>query len=367
MIKMNKKLTLILMTVLIFALVIGMTGCGRDVATSNGEPGDNGNDEVYTMRIGTGAAGGNPQVKFMEVFKAYAEEMADGRLVVETYPAGQLGTLAQMVQSVQDGSVSGYLLTSNYYSTIVPEMEVFDLPGLFNDTAHLAWALINNETSLTPKLQAAGLDPLTWVPLNDFIFTLKRPVSKVADFKGMKIWVNPGLAIQMQVEALGMTPSILDMSDVVTSLQNNTIDAVMAGTGFIMPFNFQDVADYVVIAPRLGTVSPFMVSTKFMESLPEDLQATVREAAVKANREVVYDYAIQFQEECLQILIDKGMEAIYPDGKFQAEINEALLGVRDEYLEMKPEMRPVYEELKALAESVKSPYESADSLFTKKQ
>lgn len=351
---MNKKSTFILVAVLILALVIGMTGCGGNGSNANGDSEGNGNDndKVYTMRIGTGAAGGNPQVKFMEVFKEYAEEMADGKLEVQVYPAGQLGTLAQMVQSVQDGSVSGYLMPSNYYSAIVPEMEVFDVPGLFKNTGHMARVLMHNETSLTPKLIDAGFEPVTWVALNDFVFACNKEIKSINDFKGLKIWCNPGVAIQMQVEAFGMTPSLLDLGEVVSALQNNTIDAAMAGATFFAPVNVQDVADHLVMTPRMGTSSPFMVSTKYLASLPEELQSVIREAAKKANEEVVYDYCVNFEEECINTLAEKGMNVIYPEGDLKADIASLLDGVRDDYLASHPHMQDIYDEIKTLADSV---------------
>ena len=310
-------------------------------------------DEHYIMRMGVGAGGGNPQVKFMEEFKIEAEAASGGRLTVETYPSGQLGTLAQMIQGVQDGSVGGYLMPTNYYSTIVPELEVLDMPSFWEDTAHITKAMMENETSLSPLLEDAGVIPMAWVYLNDQIIASNRNLTTLADFKGGKTWCNPGQLVTLTVEAIGLTPSLLDSGEVTSALQNGTVDMALAGAPFFFPYNIQDVTKYLVLTPKQATCSLFAVSKTWFDTMPADIQQIIRDSATKVNTEIVFDYGIGFQQTCIDNMVDAGMTLIEPEGALKAELDAAYSDVPAKYLAANPDKQAIFDEIKALADKTR--------------
>ena len=358
----HKKISLVIAIVLLFSVVL-MAACnsgnttepsGGDTTPAPAPATDTGSapaasDETYIMRIGCGAGGGNPQVKFMDEFKVVAEEMSGGRLTVELYPMGQLGTLAQMVQSVQDGSVSAYLMPTSYFSSVVPELEVLDIPSLFVDSAHITRTFMNNETSLTPKLRAGGIIDMAWVYLNDQIITGNKEIKTIGDFQGLKIWCNPGEAIQMNMQVLGMTTSMIDLGELTSGLQNGTLDMALAGAPLFVPYNLQDVAKYLILTPQSGTCAIFAVSQIWFDTMPADIQEIIEQASYEVNTNIIYDYGSVFQEECIQTLVDGGQTLIDPEGQLKADLDAAYATVPDLFLGSRPQYQATYDELKALA------------------
>ena len=128
---MKKKLALLLGITLTASLALSACG-GTDTPASGGTstPTDTpagqpsgGATEItgsYTVRLGTPTGGKHQQNVTMEEFKARVEEASGGAITVELYPTSQLGTAAQMIEGVQNGTIEGVLIPSSYFASYAP-------------------------------------------------------------------------------------------------------------------------------------------------------------------------------------------------------------------------------------------------------
>ena len=358
--KRHRKLAMVMAVVMVLSVAF-MAACSSPEpapaadpapapATTDAPAPPPADDTTYIMRIGCGAGGGNPQIKFMDELKILVEDMSDGRLVIENYPSSQFGTMAQMLQGIQDGSLGAMLAPSNYYSAVVPEMVVLDIPGIFDDTAHLARTFMNNPSPFDDALAAAGLIPMEWLYLNDMMLIGNKNITSIGDLRGLKVWCNPGVVVQMNLEVLGLSPSLLDTGELVSAMQSGTIDMAFAGAPLFFPFGFADIADYLMLYPRMPATATFMVSQAWMDTIPADLQGILRDAAAIVNNEVVYEYGIGFQQTCIDGLTDGGVTALEVVGTpLQAEIDAAMATVGPDYLAQFPDHQWAYDAVVALA------------------
>jgi len=350
---MKKKMLLIVALVLVVTLAV-TTGCSGGSSKGGG----GGGGDTITIRVGCGAGPGNPQVTWMENFKEYCAQESNGRIVVEVYPVSQLGTLAQMVQSVSDGSVEMYLMPTSYWAAVVPEVEAVELPGLFDDTAHAVRALSSGNT-FDEVLESAGLKVLAWCFLNDHYIASNKEIKTVADLQNMKIWCNPGVILEGWLKAVGATPSLLDTGEITSGLQNNTIDGCLGGLGLFLPFNIQSVSDYLYMAPRIPTVSPVMANLNFINNLPADMKKIILEGATIVayegfgEFESVYDYGIKYQDNAIIKVEEDGMKVIYPTASDWDDIHAKMASVAEQVLRDHSVIVPYYEELLGLADATR--------------
>ena len=90
---MKKRMLAVLMaSAMMLALVLSSCGdSGDDPAQNSGGSTDG---EVYTLRIGTGTGGRDKQVAWMEEYEKALEEATGGRIDVQCYPSGSIGSRA---------------------------------------------------------------------------------------------------------------------------------------------------------------------------------------------------------------------------------------------------------------------------------
>jgi TRAP-type C4-dicarboxylate transport system substrate-binding protein len=103
-----------------------------------------------------------------------------------------------------------------------------------------------------------------------FYFFSKKPIRKVADFKGLSL---AGTGIFDAIgPALGMTPVAMQMAEQYTSMERGIIDVCRGGLDSVMAFKFYEVANYI-IAPGWGSApASLFLNLKKWESLGKDLQ-----------------------------------------------------------------------------------------------
>ena len=377
---MKKKLSFIFIMLLVVALVF-VTGCGNNTPADSGAPADTGapadagasantdtpadtgsssSGETVTIRMGAGTGADNPMMTFMERFKEYAERESDGRITVEIYPFGQLGTNAQNVQSVADGSVEMYMVPSNYWGALVPQVNTLVLPGLFDDSAHAIRGLQAGAAEMFEEdFNSVGITALGWCFLNDYILAANKDLTDISNLTGLRIWSNPGPAYEGWLGAMGATPSLVDVSEMVSGIQNGTLDGTCGGMSLFKPFNIQSVCDYLFVGPRNVGLFPVMANLNWLNGLPDDL----REIVVEGSRIVCYEgfdsynsiatYGYEYQIEAIELARADGMTIIEPSDEAWEKMLAASAGVTQKALEAMPVMQPYYDQLLPIAAATK--------------
>lgn len=343
----SKKVFFYAVSVLIAAFLLA--GCSGGSSGNAGKSADSG--KKYVMRIGTASAGAHQQNATMEEFKKRLEAKVGDRITVQNYPSSQLGTAAQMIQGLQDGSVQGVLLPSGYYGSVAPQVSVIDLPFFFENSDQ-AYRILNSggDATLKKYLEEKGIVPVAWLRGSDRLILSKKPLNGMNDLKGMKLWCFPNPIAQEEVKALGAAPANLDPGDLAVGLQQGTVDGAVTDATFFNAMKLYVTAPYLLMAPRGAITNAFMVSKVWLESLPEELQKAVRDTAKEVVENFEYNYLKEFEKKSMDNMQANGLKIIEPSEAFLADMKAASQAVHQKYLESVPGARGVYDELKALIE-----------------
>ena len=149
-----------------------------------------------------------------------------------------------------------------------------------------------------------------------------KPVTKLADFKGLKIRV-PTNNIQVKgFEVLGATPTPMSLGDVYTALQQGTIDGVENPLAVLYNGKFQEVAKYLLLDGHVYNVTNIVVGTDFWNSLSKEQQdllvSTCHDAAMYQNK-IVEDT----EADLLKKFKDEGVTITEPSEAFKKELRDA--------------------------------------------
>ncbi|MCE8023248.1 MULTISPECIES: TRAP transporter substrate-binding protein [Halomonadaceae] len=272
-----------------------------------------------TLRFGHLANEQNIWHQAAERFKELVEENSDGRIEVLLYPNEQLGNEMDLINSIQLGTAD-MTITGESLQNWAPKAAMMAVPYAFRDAEHLRQAV---ESEIGEQIEAqiaerANLVPLAWFERGPRELTSNRPIRHPDDLDGIRLRV-PNVPLFVSTwEALGARPTPMAFSEVFTALQQNTIQAQENPLSLIESASFNEVQDYVNLTGHVRSWIYVVIGRNRLESMPEELQQIVREAAQEMQ---VYQAELfeEDQQRLEQALQERGMEFVEVDTEAFAE------------------------------------------------
>ena len=211
----------------------------------------------------------------MEKFCKELTEKSNGKMEITQYSGGTLLTGPKMAAGIASGIADIGLAHVNYSRGRFPVMEIVGIPLGFPSPWVGTHCINDLYTKFQPK-EWEGYHPLLFSTSPPCVVqTLTKPVTKLADIKGLKMRA-PGRIAEI-VKALGGTPMPIEMVDMYESLRRGVIDGnfgnleQMKGwkTGELLKFN---TASFSVAS--LDCFYVVMNKDKW-DSLPADMQKLI--------------------------------------------------------------------------------------------
>ena len=314
------------MYMLLAAAVLGMGGCGKANQPASA---DNGGTEAkkaeaaIELSVFAGSVAENtPTGTGLKAMVDYINENGGGTLKATDYYDTALGDATPMVQGLQQGTIDIGVSGTAYFSGLVPEVEVFQLPFLF-DNLEEARAAVDGAASekIFEKFAEKGIVGLAFWE-NGFreLSNNVRPVTTPADLNGIKMRTLPATVQVETWKALGALPTTIDASELYTALQQGTVSAEENPLHEIVSRKFYEVQQYITLTDHVYT--PFMmgISQKTWDKLSDQQKQVVMDAAnvgKEAQRKANEEKTI----EAKQVLLDNGCEIVEnPDKEAFKEI-----------------------------------------------
>ena len=249
-------------------------------------------------------------------FAELAEKYTNGAVDVKLRCCAQIATEDDAFKAMQLGTVDSYFISQNNVSPHWPLMDVFQLPYIFQNEAHVTKVV----SGPVGKEVAERLYKETGVHLLSFgapsyrdMFNSRTPVNTMADLKGLKLRVPKNKVMIDTFKAFGAEPIPLAWSETPTALQTRAIDGADNGTTVIKDMKFYEFAKNLTILDHFAGVAPLFASERFMKKLSPEQASAIRRAAVEAGQ---YHTVVSNKEtaDVRQWLVEKGgMKVTTPD------------------------------------------------------
>jgi TRAP-type transport system periplasmic protein len=241
--------------------------------------------QQYTIKISAPTVNDVTQ-EWMKAFKSGIEPRSNGRIKVEMYPANQLGQIPATVEGVVLGTIEVVVPATGFLLGLEPRFQLFDAPGLFEDIQHGHRVLTDPEVRkrLATFGASKGVEPLVVYPHSPLMLLSHKPVRTIADIRGQKIRV-PGSA-PMHIEPfrkLGASPLSMPLGEVISAMQNRAIDGFIGGASVFTAFKYYDIAKGLTALPSSYISVAALANKDFLKSMGPELEAAVREEALKAQ------------------------------------------------------------------------------------
>jgi tripartite ATP-independent transporter DctP family solute receptor len=172
---------------------------------------------------------GYPTVEAVVRMGKKLEEATGGRLSIQMYPSMQLGGEKEMIEQAQVGALAIARISVGPMGPVVPELNVFNMPFMFRDAAHME-KVIDGEIGqdLLKKLTdhpTAGLVGLCWMNAGSRnVYNSKRPIKQVEDLKGLKIRMMGNPVFVDTMNALGGNGVAMGFDQLINAMQTGVVD-----------------------------------------------------------------------------------------------------------------------------------------------
>lgn len=294
-----------------------------------------------SLRFAFTATKAHPQGQGAQKFAELVEQKSGGKMRVRLFGDGSLGGDLQTVSALQGGTLDITVLNGGLLSNLSKDFGLLDLPFLFNSATE-ADAVVDGPVGekLFAKLPEKGLVGLTYWELGfRDITTSTRPITKLEDFKGLKLRVVQSPLFIDLFNTLGANAVPLPFPELHSALEQRVVDGQENPLATIQGMKFYEVQKYLSISRHIYNPQTVIMSRKTWDGLNADEQAVIRQAAKEStayqrevSRKANAASLATLQKEGMTINeiapaeLDRIREAVKPVvAKFSAEANPALL------------------------------------------
>lgn len=249
----------------------------------------------YKMKLAT-ATVNDVQTEAIKRFAKRIEERTQGKIKTELYPAAQLGSNTRMIEGLQFGTIEFYTGPAVYLMGVDPRYQAMDLPGVFTDARHAQRTFSDPEfRDVFLKMgESKGLVGLGTYIYGNTAFATGFAGKTVADFKGKKVRVLASKIERKGAELMGATAVPVDFSEMVTALQQGTIDGIKSSPPAFTSLKLNNIVKNIT-ATEDGVMGEVMLVSKvWWDTLTPDLKKILSEEAVALEPEL-YDFVLNDQ------------------------------------------------------------------------
>jgi tripartite ATP-independent transporter DctP family solute receptor len=276
---------------------------------------------------------GYPTVEAVVRMGKKLEQATNGRLSIQMYPSMQLGGEKEMIEQAQVGALAIARISVGPMGPLVPELNVFNLPFMFRDDAHMEKVIdgaIGEE--MLKKLTdhpTANLIGLCWMNAGTRnVYNSKKPIQTVEDLKGLKIRMMGNPVFVDTMNSLGGNGVSMGFDQLINAMQTGVVDGAENNYPTYESGQHYRYAKYYSKTGHLMIPEILVFSKRTWNTLSKEDQELISKLAKEAQqeeRQLWYDR----EKESLKKMVDAG--AIVNEIKDKAPFQAAVKPVWDKY------------------------------------
>lgn len=313
-----KKRTLTALLALSMLLSLALGGCGSDPAPQTAKPTTPASDSAdpggtgaalgdsVTFKINNTVSGvGTLQDQAIDEIIQKLSERSGGRIQGTKVAGGVLGGEREVTEAIQLNTLEMALISDMGIDSAVGGLSWAWMPFMITNYED-ADQYYNNGwigEELGKQMEAAGVIRLAATE-NDFrlVGNTKHPITSMDDFKGLKVRTPEIKEVLRFYELCGALPVGIATSEVLTALEQGTIDGVDNTVYNHSVLGVLDSLPYITKTNYMYNSGSIVCSKPFWDSLSAEDQALFREVSQEAGENFRTNWRAESQK-----LLDDGV------------------------------------------------------------
>ncbi|MBN2365173.1 MAG: ABC transporter substrate-binding protein [Calditrichaeota bacterium] len=266
--------------------------------------------QKYTIKFATLAPEGSTWMKVMDEMNAEISKLTDGNVKFKIYPGGVQGDEKDVMRKIRLGQLHSAGFTGVGMGEILSEARIMDTPFLFRSYEEIDYVTKKFYDEFSARFEEQGHVMLGWTEVGFVYVYANKPLTSPSDLKGTKMWMWEGDPVaEATFNALGVSPIPLSITDVLTSLQTNLIEAVYTSPLACVTLQWYTRVKYMMNEPLTNAAGVVLISKKMFDKMPAEYQQILKEKGREYMQKLV-ELSRRDNRESIELMKKNGIELV---------------------------------------------------------
>jgi len=282
------------------------------------------------IKFATQAPEGSAWIKVMEEYNKQVQELTNGQVKFKIYPGGIQGDELGVLRKIRFGSLHSAGFTGVGAGEILPEFRILEAPMLIRTYEEVDYITSLLYDELAKKFEANDFVLLGLTEVG-FVYVFgQKPITSISDLKNVKMWMWEGDPLAEAVfKSMGANAIPLSITDVLTSLQTNLIEAVYTSPLACVTLQWYTRVKYMMDLPLTDSFGAILLSKKMFDKIQPDYQKILVEKG-RENMKRLVQLSRQSNQESIELMKKNGIQIVkVPEANLKGFYEAARLARND--------------------------------------
>jgi TRAP-type C4-dicarboxylate transport system substrate-binding protein len=269
-------------------------------------------ESSVTIKLATLAPEGSSWMKTFTALNSEVKKKTENKVQFRIYPGGVLGDEMDMLRKMKIGQIQGVALTSAGLSTLFREIDVLQIPFLFQTYEEVDAVLTKMDSFFRKGFEDNGYILLGWSE-GGFIYLMSTvPVASVADLQKAKVWIWADSPMSKAIFDEAKVSAIpLSIPDVLVGLQTGLVNVVYAPPTGAISLQWFTKVKYLTDVPLVYLAGAIVVRKETFQRISPSYQNSIIEIS---QRHVNQLKAVTRNEnqEAIEVMKKHGTKIVTP-------------------------------------------------------
>lgn len=230
----------------------------------------------FSMKIAISIPDSHPTTAALKAACAEILRESNGRLTIDVYPNGQLGSDTDTVSQVRSGAIDFVCTANSIWGNLAPVASINLVAFAFADYATV-WKAMDGDLGAHIR---GSFDRFNLVQVGKYfdhgfrqLTNSTKPITTPKDLVGMKVRVPASPILTSLFKGLDASPATVPIGELYTALQTKVVDGQENALPTIDATKLYEVQKYCTYTSHVWDCFTLVGNKRSWNALPEDLRA----------------------------------------------------------------------------------------------
>lgn len=268
-----------------------------------------------TLRWATVLSTNHPMAQMMERVAKQVRDDTGGSLEIQTFPAGQLGSSRDVIESTSTGAIQLVDEGAAQFGQFVAQFSILEAPYIWRDPQHvrrvLASPILDEMNAMLVAKRAMRVIGATYYGKRH-VTAGSKAIHSVDDMKGFKLRIPEVDTFRAMAEAWGARPTPLNIGELYLALSQGAVDGQENPLPTIQSNKFYEVQKYLVMTGHIITPRLIVVNEPAWQALTAK-ERQVLKSAMDTHGQTQDNDILAAESKLVDTFKSGGMNVIEPD------------------------------------------------------
>ena len=278
-----------------------------------------GGSKNTTIKIATLAPEGSAWIQNLNDLNSELKKKTSNSVQFKIYPGGVLGDEKDMIRKMYVGQIHAAILTSAGLSGIFSEMDVFQIPFLFETYDEVDYVIKKMAPFFEDGFEKKGYRVLGWSEGGFIRLMSTKPIANLSDLQKAKVWTWEDAPMAKAIfDEADVSAIPLSLPDVLVGLQTGLVEVVYAPPTGAISLQWFTKTKYMTDVPLIYLIGAVVVKKNIFKKISPDHQQVLIDICTEHMEQLKLTLRKENQE-AIKVMTKHGVKLIKPT---QVQIEE---------------------------------------------